>query len=129
MQHKGPHHRTQYSSSIGSSFEPPRFSVLTHSTKSSITDGQDDSSVQKVMASSASVSLANFNVSFHMSLLTLFLNDVVRKSFHQSSHGVLALDHLMADRGEAKRRSQKAIACSRAACFELPAFAMVKAYL
>jgi hypothetical protein len=45
-----------------------------------------------------------------MSLLTLFLNDVVRNSFHQSSQGVLALVHLIAERGEPKRRSQKAMA-------------------
>jgi hypothetical protein len=94
-----------------------------------MTEGQDDSSVQKLISSSTSVSFANFSVSFHMSLLMLFLYEVVRNSFHQSNHGVLALVHLIADRGELKRRSQKAMACSRAACFEFPALAIVKAYL
>jgi hypothetical protein len=94
-----------------------------------MTDGHEDSSVQKVIASSVSVSFANFSVSVHMSLLTLFLYEVVRKSFHQSSHGVFVLFHLMADNGESKRMSQKAMAWSRAACLEVPVLLIVKVYL
>jgi hypothetical protein len=47
-------------------------------------------------------------------------------SFHHVSHGVLELFHWMAERGEPKKTSQKAMAWSSVACRELAALAMVK---
>jgi hypothetical protein len=42
---------------------------------------------------------------------------------------VFGLVHLIADNGESKRISQKAMAWSRAACLEVPVLLIVKVYL
>lgn len=75
------------SPSFPPSVMPPLFSLLTHATNSSITDGQLLSSLQNPKDASRSVSRANVSVCRHKSLLTAFVVCVEsRNSNHHSRH-------------------------------------------
>ena len=83
-----PHHST----SIASPFAA-LFSVLTHSTKSSMTLGQLLSSLQNPKLSSFIVCSAKLSVCFQRSLLMAFLYLACWNSIHQSSQGVREVRH------------------------------------
>ena len=86
------------------------FFSLTNLTKSSITLGQAPSSFQNPMVSSFRLSMTNFIVMSHVSLLMLFFQCASRYSIHQVSQGVVGVSQLTL--GAVRSRRQYSIAAS-----------------